>query len=192
MVSVILRAAARAASSAAWTSSRYAAVAAAAAASDPLMRASSVAAAVTARSPASSGSFLPIAARHPWSRLSQGSGSSPHCHHASSNQVLGFPDWAIFEADDKDLESDEALWALYERWCKFFNQERDRDEMARRFTSFKETVLCVEENKRSDLPYRLGIDQIGGDVTMDPGFLDPSRKTLATDIEIRRDCWFLN
>ena len=29
---------------------------------------------------------------------------------------------------------------------------------------------------------------IGGDATMDPGFLDPSRKTPATDIEIRRDC----
>jgi hypothetical protein len=25
--------------------------------------------------------------------------------------------------------------------------------------SFKETVLCVEENKKSDLPYRLGINQ---------------------------------
>lgn len=49
--------------------------------------------------------------------------------------------------------------ALYERWRKFFNQERDRDEMARRFSSFKETVLSVEENKRSDLPYRLGINQ---------------------------------
>jgi len=31
--------------------------------------------------------------------------------------------------------------------------------MARRFTSLKETVLCVEENKKSDLPYRLGINQ---------------------------------
>jgi putative sterol carrier protein len=36
-----------------------------------------------------------------------------------------------FVADEKDLESDEALWALYERWCKHFNQECDRDEMAR-------------------------------------------------------------
>jgi hypothetical protein len=70
-----------------------------------------------------------------------------------------YVDWAIFEAYEKDLESDEALWALYERWCKFFKQERDRDEMARRFSSFKETVLCVEENKKSDLPYRLGINQ---------------------------------
>jgi hypothetical protein len=46
-------------------------------------------------------------------------------------------------AEEKDLESDEALWALYERWCKYFNEERDRDEMARRFSKLKETVLRV-------------------------------------------------
>jgi len=68
-------------------------------------------------------------------------------------------DWAKFEANDKDLESDDALWDLYERWCKFFNQERDREEMARRFSSFKETVLRVEKNKKSNLPYRLAINK---------------------------------
>ncbi|KAG2559831.1 hypothetical protein PVAP13_8KG014220 [Panicum virgatum] len=30
--------------------------------------------------------------------------------------------------------------------------------MARRFSYFKDTVLRVEENKKSDLPYRLGIN----------------------------------
>ena len=68
-------------------------------------------------------------------------------------------DWAKFEANDKDLESDDALWDLYERWCKFFNQKRDREEMARRFSSFKETVLRVEKNKKSNLPYRLAINK---------------------------------
>ena len=67
-------------------------------------------------------------------------------------------DWAKFEANEKDLESDGALWDLYERWCKVFNQERDREEMARRFSYFKKTVLRVEQNKKSDLPYRLGIN----------------------------------
>ena len=38
---------------------------------------------------------------------------------------------------DKDLESDEAVWALYERWCKAFNKKRDHAEMARRFKLFK-------------------------------------------------------
>ncbi|XBI88464.1 hypothetical protein VPH35_026430 [Triticum aestivum] len=50
-----------------------------------------------------------------------------------------------FMAEEKDLESDEALWALYERWCKAFDQERDREEMARRFDTFKKTVLDVQD-----------------------------------------------
>lgn len=38
---------------------------------------------------------------------------------------------------DKDMESDEAVWALYERWCKVFKKQRDPAEMARRFKIFK-------------------------------------------------------
>ena len=40
---------------------------------------------------------------------------------------------------DKDLESDEAVWALYERWCKAFDKKRDHApdaEMVRRFKIF--------------------------------------------------------
>ncbi|TKW14190.1 hypothetical protein SEVIR_5G151600v4 [Setaria viridis] len=56
-----------------------------------------------------------------------------------------------FEVDDKDLESDEALWAFYERWCKFWGQERSREEMQRRFDLFKDTVLFVHRcNKNGD------------------------------------------
>jgi len=35
------------------------------------------------------------------------------------------------------MESDEAVWALYERWCKVFKKQRDPAEMARRFKIFK-------------------------------------------------------
>jgi hypothetical protein len=38
---------------------------------------------------------------------------------------------------DKDLESNEALWAMYERWCKAHNKERDHADMARRFKIFR-------------------------------------------------------
>ena len=34
--------------------------------------------------------------------------------------------------------------------------------------------------------------RIGGDATIDPGFLDPSRKTPATGVEIPRNCRFPN
>ncbi|CAN6280649.1 unnamed protein product [Urochloa humidicola] len=44
---------------------------------------------------------------------------------------------------EKDLESDEALWALYERWCKAFNKERDHAEMVRRFPEFKFSAIIV-------------------------------------------------
>lgn len=37
----------------------------------------------------------------------------------------------------KDLESDQAVWALYERWCKSYNKKRDHAEMIRRFDIFK-------------------------------------------------------
>ena len=43
----------------------------------------------------------------------------------------------------KDVESDEAIWALYELWCKAYNKERDHGEMARRFNMFKENAEFV-------------------------------------------------
>ncbi|KAM0923407.1 hypothetical protein ACQ4PT_005549 [Festuca glaucescens] len=38
---------------------------------------------------------------------------------------------------DKDLESDEAVWAMYERWCKAYNKDRDHAEMSRMFKLFR-------------------------------------------------------
>jgi hypothetical protein len=48
----------------------------------------------------------------------------------------------------KDLASDEALWALYERWCKFYGEQRSQDEMCRRFNEFKDTVLYVYRRRK--------------------------------------------
>ena len=56
-----------------------------------------------------------------------------------------------FVFDDKDLESDEALWALYERWCKAFGEERSREEMQRRFDTFKERVLFVDRHNKQTI-----------------------------------------
>ncbi|TVU27896.1 hypothetical protein EJB05_19397, partial [Eragrostis curvula] len=36
------------------------------------------------------------------------------------------------DVTDKDLESDEAIWTMYENWCKVYNMERDHEEMTRR------------------------------------------------------------
>ena len=47
------------------------------------------------------------------------------------------------DVTDKDMESDEATWALYEQWCKAFNKVRDRSEMERRFHICKRTAGSV-------------------------------------------------
>ncbi|KAL6607951.1 hypothetical protein ACP70R_037416 [Stipagrostis hirtigluma subsp. patula] len=44
---------------------------------------------------------------------------------------------------DKDMESDEAIWALYVLWCKAYNKERDHAEMVLRFNNFKQSVDFV-------------------------------------------------
>ncbi|KAJ1290854.1 hypothetical protein BS78_02G274700 [Paspalum vaginatum] len=64
-----------------------------------------------------------------------------------------------FVAEDKDLESDQAMWALYERWCKAFNQPRDRDEMLCYFNEFKDAVRHVISSNKAGLPYTLGINK---------------------------------
>ncbi|CAL4910032.1 unnamed protein product [Urochloa decumbens] len=64
-----------------------------------------------------------------------------------------------FVPQEKDLESDEALRALYERWCKAFNQKRDHDEMARRFNKFKSMALLVHRTNNANLPYKLELNK---------------------------------
>uniref|UniRef100_A0A0E0BVJ9 Cathepsin propeptide inhibitor domain-containing protein n=1 Tax=Oryza glumipatula TaxID=40148 RepID=A0A0E0BVJ9_9ORYZ len=43
----------------------------------------------------------------------------------------------------EDVESDEAVWALYERFCKSYKLKRDHAEMARRFETFKSSANSV-------------------------------------------------
>lgn len=57
------------------------------------------------------------------------------------------------------MKSDEALWALYQRWCIHFKVERDHDDMVRRFGEFKTSVLEVHQVNRAGLTYRLAINK---------------------------------
>ncbi|KAF7070817.1 hypothetical protein CFC21_076272 [Triticum aestivum] len=61
--------------------------------------------------------------------------------------------------DEKDLVSDETLWALYERWCRFHGMARDHDEMTRRFGRFKDTAWHVHEFNKSGRSYTKGLTQ---------------------------------
>ncbi|CAN6343169.1 unnamed protein product [Urochloa humidicola] len=64
-----------------------------------------------------------------------------------------------FNHGEEDLASEEAMWALYERWCAFHGIKRDRDEMLRRFGGFKEKARSIHEFNQSGASYtkQLGV-----------------------------------
>ncbi|TVU28961.1 hypothetical protein EJB05_20501, partial [Eragrostis curvula] len=66
----------------------------------------------------------------------------------------------IMKVDDKDLVSDEALWALYHRWCKYFKVERSHEEMIRRFDRFKTVVQKAHDKKNSNDSFGTGINSL--------------------------------
>lgn len=53
--------------------------------------------------------------------------------------------------EKKDLESEETLWALYNRWLSYFNVARGSVEKSYRFKIFKEKVDLVCKLKSEDL-----------------------------------------
>ncbi|KAM3024013.1 hypothetical protein ACUV84_037692 [Puccinellia chinampoensis] len=64
---------------------------------------------------------------------------APRFDYLSRAEYEQIPDDAKIPTD-KDLESDEATWALYWRWCKAFRKERDHADhadIARRFKLFR-------------------------------------------------------
>ncbi|KAM3254584.1 hypothetical protein ACQJBY_048211 [Aegilops geniculata] len=75
--------------------------------------------------------------------------------------------------DEKDLVSDETLWALYERWCRFHGMARDHDKMTRRFGRFKFKARHVYEFNKSGRSYTKGLTQFSD---LEPGeFFAPRR-----------------
>ena len=64
--------------------------------------------------------------------------------------------------EDNDLESEEALWDLYERWQTAHRVPRHHAEKHRRFGTFKSNAHFVHShNKRGDRPYRLRLNRFG-------------------------------
>uniref|UniRef100_A0A0E0P306 Cathepsin propeptide inhibitor domain-containing protein n=1 Tax=Oryza rufipogon TaxID=4529 RepID=A0A0E0P306_ORYRU len=54
---------------------------------------------------------------------------------------------------DKDFESDEAIWALYERWCKAYDKKRDLAEMTHRFKIFKQNAEALHRSNEGASKY---------------------------------------
>ncbi|XP_072992823.1 thiol protease SEN102-like [Typha latifolia] len=63
--------------------------------------------------------------------------------------------------EEKDLESEEKLWDLYERWRSHHTVPRDPGEKKRRFNVFKENVRFIHEFNKKDEPYKLKLNKFG-------------------------------
>ncbi|XP_047068730.1 ervatamin-B-like isoform X1 [Lolium rigidum] len=67
---------------------------------------------------------------------------------------------------DKDLASEDSLWALYERWRAEHTVSRNLGEKASRFDVFKKNVRLIHEFNLGDEPYKLRLNRFG-DMTAD-------------------------
>lgn len=61
--------------------------------------------------------------------------------------------------DVKDLESEQTLWALYNRWCSYLNMARSCVEKDHRFNIFKEKVRLIYQLKGAD-PKKLELNHL--------------------------------
>ncbi|KAI3927657.1 hypothetical protein MKW92_049843 [Papaver armeniacum] len=64
-----------------------------------------------------------------------------------------------FDYHEKDLESEERLWDLYERWRSHHRVSRDLKEKHKRFNVFRANVQHVHETNKLDKPYKLKLNK---------------------------------
>lgn len=74
---------------------------------------------------------------------------------------------------DKDLESEESMRNLYDRWLSVYTAAvRERDglvEKERRFEVFKANARYINDfNKKEDVAYKLGLNKFS-DLTLEAG-----------------------
>ncbi|XP_031276247.1 vignain [Pistacia vera] len=64
-----------------------------------------------------------------------------------------------FDFHEKELESEESLWDLYERWRSHHTVSRSFDEKNKRFNVFKHNVMHVHNTNKMDKPYKLKLNK---------------------------------
>ena len=64
-----------------------------------------------------------------------------------------------FDFHEKELETEEGLWGLYERWTRHHSVSRSLDEKQRRFNVFKANARHVHEANKLDKPYKLALNK---------------------------------
>ncbi|KAJ4786623.1 hypothetical protein LUZ62_037869 [Rhynchospora pubera] len=62
---------------------------------------------------------------------------------------------------EKDLESEESLKALYERWISHHGLSRDLDDKAKKFNVFKDNVKYIHEFNKQGHSYELALNKFG-------------------------------
>ncbi|KAI4319052.1 hypothetical protein MLD38_032700 [Melastoma candidum] len=63
-----------------------------------------------------------------------------------------------FDFHEKELESEDTLWELYERWRSHHTASRSLDEKSKRFGVFKQNVMHVQRVNKEDRPYKLKLN----------------------------------
>ncbi|KAL9251664.1 Vignain-like protein [Drosera capensis] len=64
-----------------------------------------------------------------------------------------------FDFHEKDLESEESLWNLYERWRNHHTTSRSIEDKHKRFNVFEKNVLHVHKVNKMDKPYKLRLNK---------------------------------
>ncbi|KAH1246135.1 hypothetical protein AAZX31_06G166800 [Glycine max] len=75
----------------------------------------------------------------------------------SLSLVLGVAN--SFDFHDKDLESEESLWDLYERWRSHHTVSRSLGDKHKRFNVFKANMMHVHNTNKMDKPYKLKLNK---------------------------------
>lgn len=64
-----------------------------------------------------------------------------------------------FDFHEKELETEEKFWELYERWRSHHTVSRSLDEKHKRFNVFKANVHYVHNFNKKDKPYKLKLNK---------------------------------
>lgn len=71
--------------------------------------------------------------------------------------VLGLAQ--CFDYHEKELETEEGLWGLYERWTSHHSVSRSLKEKHKRFNVFKANARHVHNTNKLDKPYKLTLNK---------------------------------
>ncbi|XP_074276257.1 zingipain-1-like [Silene latifolia] len=66
-----------------------------------------------------------------------------------------------FDYHEKDLESDQSVWGLYEKWCNHHKVSRKLDDKQKRFNVFKENAKFIHKTNQMNNSYTLELNKFG-------------------------------